>query len=336
MVVNVAMYIPAGITGFLAFRRHAGVWTSGAITILIAATVSAGVEMTQIFIPGRSCSALDLTTNAAGAIAGVLLAAALFDGHAIRHRSALRPEQRVSVLLLSAWLCWLWYPLMPEIGRYKTGHKIEQLMRGDFIDIVALVTGLAVWFALGAVGRTAGVRRYKLIAGASVLAIPLQILFLERYPAPSMFVGAIVGAGAFAVARPLTIQGHRILHIAQGVVFTCALILRGLAPFHLNDERAPFHWMPFAGSLNSDSEAGLAVLAEKFFFYLLAVWLWRAAGLRLRKATAIVAALLISIEIVQMWLPGRIAEIADPLIAIMAGILIAGFSRSHHEAISIH
>ena len=58
------------------------------------------------------------------------------------------------------------------------------------------------------------------------------------------------------------------------------------------------------------------------------MWLLRAAGFRLARATIVLVVLLGAIEVIQIHLPGRVAEITDPLLAILLAITLGLLDRS--------
>jgi len=100
------------------------------------------------------------------------------------------------------------------------------------------------------------------------------------------------------------------------------LILSGLVPFQWSSAANPFSWIPFHGFLEADREFGVLIFLRKCFWYGSAVWLLRASGWRLARAAVAVALLLGAIEVIQIHLPGRVAEITDPMLAlILAPIL---------------
>jgi hypothetical protein len=68
-------------------------------------------------------------------------------------------------------------------------------------------------------------------------------------------------------------------------------------------------------------------LGSLSFYYGTAIWLLRAAGLRLAPSVLLVTAMLASIEIVQIHLPGRVPETTDPVLAILLGFVLAILSR---------
>jgi VanZ family protein len=81
-------------------------------------------------------------------------------------------------------------------------------------------------------------------------------------------------------------------------------------------------------SLSDSLEVNYSVLLEKCFWYFSLVWLLTRSATRLPLATIMVVALLALIEVGQLWLPERSAEITDPLLACVAGILLALLGRA--------
>ncbi|HVB55836.1 MAG TPA: hypothetical protein VNE63_05295 [Candidatus Acidoferrales bacterium] len=58
------------------------------------------------------------------------------------------------------------------------------------------------------------------------------------------------------------------------------------------------------------------------FWYRSAAWLLRAAGWRLARPAVAVALLLGAIEVIQIHLPGSVAEITDPLLALILAVTL--------------
>jgi hypothetical protein len=142
--------------------------------------------------------------------------------------------------------------------------------------------------------------------------------------------GAAIGAACFALlwaCRKAHIYGSLTAWTFLGVI-----AVRGLTPFQFSPTAAPFSWIPFSGFLNMNWQAGIQVIAEKFFWYGTAIWLLRTSGMRIRTATALVAAILLGIEIAQTRLPGHVAEITDPLFAVFAGCAIVVMARNSPAA----
>jgi hypothetical protein len=108
------------------------------------------------------------------------------------------------------------------------------------------------------------------------------------------------------------------------------LIVRGLAPYHWSRIANPFSWVPFGGFLRAEWDFGLLTLLQKSFWYGSALWLLRAAGWRLAHAAIAVAVLLGAIEVIQIHLPGRVAEITDPFLALLLAMTLGLLDRSEN------
>lgn len=74
-VVNLLAYLPFGLFLGLALRAHCGPGRSVLLAALGGVALSAAMEYTQMYLPARVSSNLDLLTNSAGALVGALLAA---------------------------------------------------------------------------------------------------------------------------------------------------------------------------------------------------------------------------------------------------------------------
>lgn len=329
VVVNVALYVPAGITGYLAFRRFGKMWLSVAATVTICTVWSASIEMIQLFVPGRDTSALDLATNMIGATIGVMLAIVLEDVLvARRSRKQWKSLDGAAIALLFCWLSWLWFPLFPVMGRTALRHKADLFIHAPFLQAVPFFSAMAAWLAAGSLLQAAGLRPVRRWLAISVAFIPLQVFIVDRQPVLAAFAGSVAGAACFVLLRPMR-KTHRDAYWKMVAwAFLAAIVFRGLSPFQFAATAAPFEWVPFSGFLNMNWQSGIQVIAEKFFWYGTAIWLMRRAGLRAVPATALVAVVLLGIEVAQRRLPGHVAEITDPLWAIFTSAAMVVLARN--------
>ena len=321
-VVNIILYIPLGLTGHLAFRRFGKPWLSFTAPIVIGTLLSACIEMIQLFVPTRTTSALDLLTNIAGSIIGVFLALileAFVDRRVHAARKVHKPADRAALSLAACWAVWILFPLMPVMGRWTLRPKLDTFLHAPVWDLAPFLSGAIVWFVAGSLLQTGGLKPARLLVLLSVLSIPAQLFIVDRQPAPAMLAGALVGAACYSLFWPKRKDARPPFRSVQAWIFLGVIVVRGLEPFTFVATAFPFSWIPFAGFLETDWQTGIQFIAEKFFWYGTAIWLLRAAGIRLRTATAVVAATLLLIEAVQTHLPGRTAEITDPLWGIAAG-----------------
>ncbi len=329
--VNIALYVPAGFTGHLAFRRWGKSWVSFAVPVLICAVHSGSIEMIQLWVPPRDCSLLDLADNIAGAVLGVILAVAM-EEVLVRRLELARPKHppdRAALALLLCFVISVLFPLFPVLGRAMLMQKARIFLHQPPLDLLTLLSAAVVWFAVGCLCQKASLHPARRYAALAVLLVPAQLFIVDRQPVPAALLGAISGTAAFALLWRKAVAGAALRKRAFALVFLATIAVRGLAPFQFESVAGAFHWIPLAGFLNMDWQVAFQVLAEKLFWYGAAVWLFMAAGLRPRAATAFVTTVLFAIEMAQTYQPGRVAEITDPLLCVFAAFSLAMLARRH-------
>jgi len=306
------IYIPAGLTGHLAFRRRGHRWLAVAAPIAICALLSATIEMLQLWVPSRDTSLLDLVVNVTGTIVGVILAIVLESARPSHGSASRKPADRSALALLGCGALWMLFPLMPITGRYALRLKLAALHRADIFDPLTILSMAMVWFAAGELLQSTRLPAVRKLILLSVLIVPARLLITAQHPLPAEVIGAALGAVAYSrLPKP-----NRWI---TAVLFLATIGLRGLTPFVFVRQTQPFSWIPFAGLLNMEWQQGIIVAAEKFFWYGTAVWLLRRARLSKPASLATVTVLLLAIEIAQLRIPGHIAEITDPLLGLAAG-----------------
>ncbi|MDQ2945709.1 MAG: VanZ family protein, partial [Acidobacteriota bacterium] len=71
IVVNLLLYLPVGMFGYLALDRHHHRRLRIIGPILLGFILSGSIEMLQVYDKTRDCSAIDLLCNTVGAVLGV-------------------------------------------------------------------------------------------------------------------------------------------------------------------------------------------------------------------------------------------------------------------------
>jgi hypothetical protein len=91
-----------------------------------------------------------------------------------------------------------------------------------------------------------------------------------------------------------------------------------------------FGWLPFRSFLNGSFGVNVQSLFEKAFLYGSLIWIAARAGLKLQVATTAATMLLLMTSVVEIYLPGRSAEITDALITLLMGTIIVALTGSVH------
>ena len=128
-VLNVLGYMPPGFLGVFAFRRERRHTFALIVTVIALAALSVSMETLQNFVPGRTPSPMDVTTNVAGALLGALIALLANDlldwrgGFAALRERVFDPglPGALGVVLLGAWLLALLAPrtLLYGMGDFR-------------------------------------------------------------------------------------------------------------------------------------------------------------------------------------------------------------------------
>jgi VanZ family protein len=122
--------------------------------------------------------------------------------------------------------------------------------------------------------------------------------------------------------------GSRSRAALTAVACVAALILQGLWPFAPGATINEFHWIPFSGSLLASRD--YQPLLDKLFLYGALLWSLAVALRRLDLAFIMSFLLTLAVELGQLWMPQRRAEITDPLliVALAAAFAIAARFQS--------
>jgi VanZ family protein len=328
-VVNVALYVPLGFVGHLAFRKSRLPGFSIYGPVLLGVLLSVAMELTQLLEPARDSNIADVMTNVMGSALGVSIGlvfeALTTHGGAGKSDKSVRDNpvaDQSALMLVFCWVGWLLFPLFPVISPYQLSRKLTIFEHARLIDPVLIVSTAGSWFAAGLLLTAAGARTKRAWFVLTLLAVPAQFFVVERQPLPSLLLGAIAGVVLFLARRRVGAPAK-----AEAWAFLAVIVLRGLSPFHFVAASTDFTWFPFVATLQGEWQSAAGVLIEKMYYYGTAIWLLRAAGFTLMRSVIPVATALALIEVAQIHLPGRTPEITDPILATLMGFVLAMLSR---------
>jgi len=321
IVVNVLLYWPLGMFGFLALSRTRPKAVAVGAPIAIGFVLSCGMEILQLFDAGRDTSGMDVLSNTAGSGVGVAcgILFASYLRKIERSLETIRYHQRGSLLLLICLAIRELVPFFPDYSPYRVWHKLIALLAVNWSSVGVFSTSLIEWLVVARLVETA-------VEPPWVSRIYLALLALA--PAKMLVLGCtadgmeLAGAAAayFIWHYGLRKSGRRSGLLA--ILFLGLIVIRGLSPFHFTGEATPFSWIPFRSLFDMGRVAAIRIFFEKLFYYGALVWLLRDCGWRMRYAAAGAAATVAALEAAQMYLPGRVPEVTDPLLVLMlAGIL---------------
>ncbi len=106
-------------------------------------------------------------------------------------------------------------------------------------------------------------------------------------------------------------------------LFALLMVLQALDPFHFLSRPRAFGWHPFRKyDRRATRDNAVRSFLEKAFTYGMAVWLPVRAGVSFGVATCVATAMVLGLRFMQVYLPGRSAEITDAIMVVMLAGLI--------------
>lgn len=323
VVVNLLLYMPLGL---LLTVRGGRVGKA----VLAGLLLSLCVETAQLWLPARTTAIADLTTNTLGTLAGALLGR--LAGRLLAARARMAAERGgdggtlYGVFMGLAFLGWQATPFVPRLDRSAWRDSLAPLLDPAPLIPGDIVAYAAVWMAVGlVVGALRGRRVALWLLMLVALVVAAKTLVVTRAVTPEVVLTGLLVALAWAL------PAARRVVAAPGVVaaaLAVAILWAGLAEAFPPGPATPFRWTPFYGFLGGSMLVNVQVMFEKVFLYGALVLALLRMGAPAPLTGLLTAGLLLVIEAVQAATGGgRVAEITDPLIALVLTILAAGLGE---------
>jgi VanZ family protein len=313
---NILLYIPLGLFGARALGSWSAGWRVLAMAILGGA-LSTGIELTQYFEMSRACELSDVTANLAGAVVGALAETAV--------QGRLRRTEAFAMLLLAAQAgAWL-YPYVPSLDLHGYVRSLHGALSVAPFDPIEIYKQIVFWLAIALLlEELAGAARARIALPAMAGFV---ILASYAIPGAAATVAHIAGAALAAVAWMLALSNMRARAGIVAGMFAGFVIVDALRPFTFLASPRPFGWTPFVSFIAGSRGHASHVFLEKTFTYGALLWLFRRSSLAWVPATLSAAALVMSLRLTQMWLPGRSAEITDVIMVLILAAVMNALSR---------
>ena len=317
-LANVLLYIPLGFFSIQILRNRPG-WSHVLLATLVAGMLSTCMEVAQFYDATRDSCLSDISANTTGALLGAVAGVCL-------HRRAILPSAQraaqypIVVLLLVSWLGYRLFPYVPVIDLHQYWHAVRPLFLEPTLSPVDLYRHTVIWLALAllleALVGALWARWAFVLFVPALLGVRIVIDGIILSPA-EVLGGGIAVLLWIAVLFRLPSRATLVTILFVGVV-----LIVGLRPFRFTAGPQPFGLVPFLSFMHGSLTVNVCSFFEKAFSYGALLWLARRAGSRLEAATLWGGALVLSISLTHVYMPGRSAEITDLLLLlILAGIM---------------
>lgn len=285
---NILLYLPLGFFAFYSIQRRTVAAIAGAAAAGFA--LSLVVELVQFYDLGRFQELTDIGSNTVGALLGAAGAAA----------ARRRISSPYLTLILVCWLGNRWYPATP--------------LPPTRLDLLRY---FVAWLAVGLM--------LEAMLGASRSRVALPVLL-----AVSLLLRALkviepleaAGGAAAALLWGFALWRMRARAAIVAALFVSLVAVLALAPFHFSADARAFGWVPFRSFLEAPTDSAIRAFFEKAFLYGGMIWLLVRAGFSSAWAAACGATLVFGLRLIQVYLPGRSAEITDTILVLMLAAMM--------------
>jgi VanZ family protein len=315
---NVVMYIPLGFFAILALPRQKAAWRIVQVSVAGLA-LSFAIEWAQYFAEGRDSELADVYGNLLGTFLGAL--AGTFVAHRMERVSRSENAPRPFVLLLL--VCWLGFrlfPLAPAFDWDKYTAAWKPLLQSPGPAPLDLFRQAATWLAIGLLCEGAFGKRH---ARSAPVFLFVMVLLGRTVVAELVVTPAEVWGGALGLLLWIVVVSRlRLRAVLVAAIFTGAVILQALEPFTFRTPARAFGMVPFRSFIETPTEIGVRSFLEKVFAYGALVWLIARAGFAVRVAAILGGALVLGLRWLQVYLPGRSAEVTDAVMLLLIAALM--------------
>jgi VanZ family protein len=325
-VANILFYLPFGLFAMLSFRHRPRLYRWLLVVIVTGALLSTAMELAQYFDKGRVTSAADVYTNTLGATLGAITGS-LFRFNARIPMIDQLLSNPVPTVLIGTWVAYRLFPYEPTIDLHKYWDTLKPLLLSPTLSSYDLYRHTVIWLTVFGLIAAAIRRGRSMVVAISFAAgvLTAKVVIINA----SLSIAEIAGAVLALCLRTIFGAIGR-----RGLVLLAALlagyiVIERLEPFVFLPNGRAFGWIPFASFLSGGSlEINILSFFEKVFLYGSLIFLLTEAGVRLWVAATLLAMLLFATSWIEIYLPGRSAEVTD---AVMALLIAAVFSLLRYK-----
>jgi VanZ family protein len=318
MLGNVALFFPLGMAGILFTRKKFDSGIGVAALLFLALIYSFSLQLAQVWLPSRSAALADVAWNMVGTAAGIASA------HLIATRSSARGHpldvpSLVPLVVLALWLLTELLPLVPSLDMQKFKDALKPLFLVSSFSFPATVMHAAGIAVAGNALTALGQRAAGWLGGVVLLVWAGKLVIVNLTLDASLLLGTLAGYGGYLIA--LRGEVKKPFAVAFWLLLA-AWSITALTPFS-PASGGTFNGIPFATMLQGSLEVGVRGLVQSLFIYTTLIWLAHRTGLSIGKAVLGLAIWSSFIELMQMGLLGRTADITELILLLLVGWVLS-------------
>lgn len=322
-VRNVLLYVPLGFCLMLWLRNRLGFGVAVLIATVLGSLLSLSIELAQVYLTIRVPSLMDIALNACGTLLGAV------GGVIWRGLSALvylppntrnRPGDRSALVLLMVWIMWRLADFELTISLSRLKLALRPLLEWQ-LSLGLTLRFLVMWLVVAQAVLSYAHRQRS----NEVLLLIIAVVLIGRllFVTPAFILSELL---ALLLLLPTLVLLHKFRSAPQSAVvlvaFACLFVYERFTPFHFGAMAHNFDFWPFMSWIREGMPIDPDTLLRKAFVFGALIWLLKDAGLPMQAALFSVVLLVLGIEVVHLWQPGRSSSLTDPALALLMGLLM--------------
>lgn len=318
---NIALFFPLGMAGILLMPGKGDSSNRIPGLLVLALVYALALQLAQVWLPSRSAAMADVMWNMTGTVLGIIVGMAV-PRLAINHESktgqTVVPHSLLPLSILGLWLLMELVPLVPSLDWQKFKDALKPLVQDLHFSFPQAMMHGAGMLVAGSMLLALGWFSSVWLGTVLVVVLAGKVMVVGRILDISTVIGMFAGyLGCLYVPR-LRRSDPTIIFEAAFVLLLVAWTLVGITPF-LPVSGGTFNGIPFAPLLQGSMEDAAKGLAESLFIYTSLLWLAQNTGISLKKVVVGLFVWSSLIELVQMGLLGRTADVTEPLLVLLLG-----------------
>jgi len=315
---NIVLFIPFGYLAVeslgssrLNKPRYIKILIFGLLLALI-------LQVIQVYLPSRSPAIADVYWNGAGIILGFILVNFIREHFP---KLSITEGANIPVILSLIWLLYLFFPFIPTLDFQEIKNGLKPLILDRDFHGDDFLIGLTGWllFAHFSTGlfREDWLSRLRLPLFA-LLSLPLRLIILQNAIDLSDVLAVIFAIMIWFLCLRNNPNREKILAYSLALV----IAVYGLGTMDFSPYGWHFSWIPFSGFLEGSLFSNTRSLFFKLFLFGGMTWLAKSVWPRRRLVSFWIFCYILMVEVIQIFMTSRSAEITDPLLILLLASII--------------
>ncbi len=315
---NIALFVPFGYLGINSMRpslRHRPAYLKILVSGILLALI---LQLIQVYIPSRSPAITDVYWNGAGIVVGFILLTFIK-----KHfpKLSITEAANTPVILAFFWLLYLFFPFVPTLDFQEIKNGLKPLLLSQTFHSDDFLIAVSGWLLFAHFTRDFFHQKHLnrlILPLLSIMSLPLRLVILNN----SLDLSDVMAVGAALLIWFLFLKNRENMARPLACLLLISIVAYSLGSMDFSPYGWHFSMIPFSGFLEGDLFSNTKALFFKLFLFGSILWLVKTGWPHLRLKTVWLFLFILMLEIIQIFMASRSAEITDPLIILLLAFVV--------------